>query len=319
MAQKRRSSHSVPSHEHIEGLFSKHGQVVAALARSLLERAPGERVTRMQEYAARLDASVGTIQAALTYLTSVDAAQFEMRGRLGTYVTALNYPLLWTLAMRRPLVGALPFPYSHRFAGLATGLREQFDRLPLNVELRFMRGAAQRARALAAQQCDWALMSRHAAVENPRLAIIAELGIDTYMAGHILLFRDTSASGVRDGMRIGMDVTSSDHAFIVRAACQGRTVEFVEIEYAQGLQLVVSGAIDATVWSCEDVPADSANLLLVPLAPADYPALAALGEATIVVDQGDRGAAAIIRTALNIEELQQTQQAVIGRKRLPAY
>ncbi len=319
MARNRRPTHHGPPIERVDALFSKHGQVVAALAHSLLERAPGERITRVQEFAARLDASVGTVQAGLSYLSSVGAARLEAHGRLGTYVVELDYPLLWMLAMHRPLVGALPLPYSRRFAGLATGLRTQFDRLPLNVELRFMRGAAQRARALAAHQSDWALISRHAAAEHPELEVVLDLGPETYMAGHILLLRGASSTGVCDGMRIGLDRTSADHDFIVRAACRDRQIELVEIDYAQGLQLVVSGVIDATVWSREDVPAEIGDLALIPLEVQVYPELVALGEAVIVVDRGNRAAAAVIRAAISIAELCAIQQDVIGRRRLPAY
>ncbi len=302
-----------------ETLFSKHGQIVAALARSLLERAPGDRITRVHEYAARLDASVGTVQAGLQYLTATGAVQLEARGRLGTYVVAINYPLLWAIAMRRPLVGALPLIYSRRLIGLATGLRTQFDRLPLDLELRFIRGSAQRVQALATHQCDWALLSRHAAVQYPELDVVAELGPDTFMAQHALILRDAAASGVQDGMRIGVDSSSGDHTFIVHAICRERCVEFVEIDYAEGLHLVMSGAIDGTVWSREDVPSEITDLSVIPLSPHDYPEIIALGTATLVVDKGNRTVAAVLRAALDMDELRLIQYEVVQRRRMPAY
>lgn len=302
-----------------EPLFSKHGQIVVALARSLLERTPGDRITRVHEYAARLDASVGTVQAGLQYLTSVGAVRLEARGRLGTYVAAIDYPLLWSIAMHRPLVGALPLIYSRRLIGLATGLRTQFDRLPIDLELRFIRGAGQRVQALAAQQCDWALLSRRAAMQYPEIDIVTELGPDTFMAQHALILRDAAAAGIQNGMRIGVDPSSADHTLIVQTICREQRVEFVEIDYAQGLHLVISGVIDGTVWSHEDVPAEIANLQVLPLSANDYPELVALGTAVMVVDKGNRPVAALLSAAIEIHELRLIQNEVLERRRTPAY
>src|SRR4051812_18657515 len=168
-------------------LLSKQGLVITELARSLLLCETGDRTARVQEYAERLDASVGTVQVALTYLQSVGAAQLEPRGRLGTYARMLNYPLLWKLALNRPLSGGMPLPYSRRFEGLATGIRLQFAQQPLDLDLRFMRGAAQRMQLLATGMLDWALVSRFAAetaaAHGFAIDTVLLLGPDTYMAG----------------------------------------------------------------------------------------------------------------------------------------
>lgn len=319
MTRNRQFDRLLPAHADDESLFSKHGQIVAALARSLLERTPGDRITRVHEYAARLDASVGTVQAGLQYLTSVGAVHLEARGRLGTYAVTIDHPLLWSIAMRRPLVGALPLIYSRRLIGLATGLRTQFDRLPIDLELRFIRGAGQRVQALASQQCDWALLSRHAAMQYPEIDVVTELGPDTFMAQHVLILRDAAAPGIQDGMRIGVDPSSGDHTLIVHATCRRHGVEFVEIDYAEGLNLVMSGVIDGTVWSCEDVPSEIADLRVLPLNANDYPELVNLGTAALVVDKGNRPVAAVLGAAIETNELHLIQNEVLERRREPAY
>jgi hypothetical protein len=319
MTRNRQFDRLLPAHADDEPLFSKHGQIVAALARSLLERKPGDRITRVHEYAARLDASVGTVQSGLQYLMAVGAVHLEARGRLGTYVVAISYPLLWGIAMRRPLVGALPLTYSRRLIGLATGLRTQFDRLPIDLELRFIRGAGQRVQALASQQCDWALLSRHAAMQYPEIDVVAELGPDTFMAQHVLILSDAAASGMQDGMRIGVDPSSADHTCIVYATCHGQCVEFVEIDYAEGLHLVMSGVIDGTVWSREDVPSEITDLRVIPLSTNDYPELEALGTAVMVVNKGNRSVAAVLGAAIEMNELRMIQNEVLERRRTPAY
>ena len=125
------------THEYTFELLSKQGQVITALASQLLASKPGDSIQRVQDYAVSLDTSVGTIHSSLNYLQSIGAATLEGRGRLGTFVQGLDYPLLWSLAIRRPIVGAMPLPYTRRLEGLATGIRSQFDRPHLNLDLRF--------------------------------------------------------------------------------------------------------------------------------------------------------------------------------------
>ena len=103
-------------------LLSKYGIAVTELARMLILCVPGQRLARVQEYAERFDVSTGTAQAALSYLQSAGAATLEARGRLGSYVRELRYPVLWSLGVQRPIVGTMPMPYSRRFEGLATAV-----------------------------------------------------------------------------------------------------------------------------------------------------------------------------------------------------
>ncbi len=304
------------------GLLSKHGMVVAELARALLDCKPGERVARVQEYAIRLDASVGTVQSALDYLQSAGAADLVARGRLGTYVRNLHYPLLWAFGQQRPLVGALPLPYSRRIEGLATGIRLQGTRQPMDVDLRFMRGATQRLEALAAHRCDWALVSRfaaeHAAVHGLLVDTVALLGPESYMAGHVLLVR-AGVSGLLDGMRVGIDSHSTDHAYSVRSVCSGARVDLVEIEYHQALRLLASGEIDATVWNAEDIPADLVSLAVVQLNGSRDPNMALLAEAALVVRRANRASAHVVEALVDLAELRQVQLEVVSHQRRPAY
>jgi hypothetical protein len=308
---------------HTPALLSKQGVVVTGLARALLACAPGERIGRVQDYAARYNASLGTVQAALEYLHTIDAVRLDARGRRGTYARVLDYPALWRLGTRRPVVGALPLPYSLRFAGLATGLREQFHAAGLDLDMRFMRGATRRLQALSAGDCDWALVSRYsaetAAAHGFAVAAIALLGPESYMAQHVLLVGPPDAEGLRDGMRVGVDFDSNDHTVLVRLLSRGLRVELVPIEYSQGLRLVSSGVIDATVWSREDLPLDLAAPAVIPLDPAAYPQLGPLGEGALVIGQGSRAVAHLLGAVLDVAGLQRTQAAVVRRERQPAY
>ena len=139
------------------------------------------------------------------------------------------------------------------------------------------------------------------------------------MANHVLLLRAPNATGLQEGMRIGVDFQSTDHVYVVRAVSRGKQVDLVEIEYSQGLRLVNSGAIDATVWSQEDIPLDLDTLTVIPLDPRTDPAIGRLSEGAIVINQGNRAMMHVLNVVLDRDKLLRTQQEVVQQVRLPAY
>ena len=311
-----------PPHKLATALLSKQGLVVAKLASELLHSIAGERIGRIEAYAERFDVSVGTVQMALGYLQSTEAADFDVRGRLGSFVRQLDYPLLWLLALNRPISGALPLPYSRHFEGLATGIRLQFEQQALDLDLRFMRGSAQRLQALASWTSDWALVSRFAAetaeAHGFEVEIVLLLGPESYLGQHMLLLRP-GATDLADGMRVGVDMQSSDHVYSVRAAIRGHSVELVEIDYSQGLEQLVAGAIDATVWSQENIPAGLPIVRVYPSNLQTDPTLARLSEGAIVVGRGNRAMLNILHATLDLAQLRAIEQEVVGLVRRPAY
>ena len=303
-------------------LLSKQGVVITALANDLLRAGPGDQLTRIQEYAVRFDVSVGTVQTALRYLQAKGGAMLETRGRLGSFVHSVNYPLLWSLALNQPISGALPLPYSRRFEGLATGVRQQFERRALDLELRFTRGSAQRLQELIGKTRDWALMSRFAAetavAQGVAVSIALLLGPDSYMAQHVLLLRQDRAQ-LMDNMRVGVDMQSSDHVYAVQTMTRDRHVELVDIDYSRGLRLLVSGVIDATVWSQEDVPADTQITVISAAQLHNDAALTKLSEGALVIRADDAAMLNILLETLDVAQLGEVAQEVVRQSRRPAY
>lgn len=303
-------------------LLSKHGQVVAQLATELLSRVPGDQTLRVQEYATLFDASAGTVQSALNYLQAAGAARLEGRGRRGTVIRELQYPLLWSLALNRPMLGMMPLPYTKRFEGLATGIRSQFSDYPIDLELRFMRGATNRLQTLSSRECDWVVLSQFAAetanAHGFEVEIVMTLAPQTYMAQHVLLL-PASFTHLQDGMKVGIDLKSPDHSAVVRSISRGKQVKFIEIDYSQGLELTRAGTIDATVWSREDIPTEFENLAFVSLDEQAEPILKQTSEAAIVVSRGNLPALHVLRATLNQPKLCQIQQDIVQKLRLPSY
>lgn len=293
------------------------------LSRLLLHTAPEQRLPAMQQIATQQDVSVGTVQAAMQYLLSEQIVSVENRGRLGAFVQSLDYPRLWVLAQQRAMTAILPMPYSRHLEGLATGLRETFDRLSLDLALRFMRGSTARTERLHAQQCDWVVTSRYAAeaawAHGFDTEIILALGEDTYTVNHVLVLNGHDR--LLPDMRVGIDTHSSDHAYVVRQISRGTPVNMVEIDYSTGIDRLLLGEIDATVWTEQDLPVlpDHVQVRQVDDDLFEREHLQKLGEAVIIALPDAAPVAHILKATLDPDLLRATQRSVIAGQRRATY
>ncbi|MFO7632445.1 MAG: GntR family transcriptional regulator YhfZ [Caldilinea sp.] len=303
--------------------MTKHGQIVMVLARALLDASPGDRLLPMQEYAELFQAGAGTVQSALDYLQDIDAAKLEPRGRLGTYVMEVDYLRLWQISYSQPMIGAMPLPYLRHIEGLATALQSQFGEAKISLALRFMRGSTERLQALASGVIDWVLVSRFAAntanAHGFAVRTSISLGENSYLAGHVLLLRNHLNAKLIDGARLGVDFLSADHTYISRSISRGKQIQLVNIQYDQSLDLLAAGAIDAVVWTNQDVPVSLTDVTIMQLNVDDDPALAQLSEAVLVTDQGKNAPANLLQAIINVPELIKIQHSVIERSRIPSY
>jgi hypothetical protein len=311
------------THKHTFELLSKQGQVITELAKQLLTSRIDDSILRVQDYATELDTSVGTIHSSLNYLQSIGATQLEGRGRLGTFVQSLDYPLLWSIAVGRPLVGAMPLPYTRRLEGLATGIRTQFDHPHINLDMRFVRGSTNRLQKLSSATIDYAIVSQFAAdtahVHGFDIDVVLTLDAGSYTSRHVLLLSDTNTHDIQDGMRVGIDMASADHARIVHTVCRGKSVEFIHIDYIQALQLLNSHQIDATVWTEEDLPVEFASLKVMALDKEKYGILKSLSVAVIVVQKNNAQIMSILKSLLDSAGLQNIQRDIIEFNKIPSY
>ena len=143
-------------------LISQQGKVVIAISKIFLNCKPGDKIERYQDYAARFQVGVGTVQAALKYLQDVEAINLSSKGHLGTFIAEINYPQLCALAGQDVIVGGMPLPYSRRYEGLATGLNKAFADANLGINLLFCRGSMNRIKTLIQGRYDFILLSKYA-------------------------------------------------------------------------------------------------------------------------------------------------------------
>ena len=107
--------------------MNKKEQAMLSIAREIVFSEAGERIPSIIEYSQKYNISVGLIQKALMSLQEEGALEIERRGVLGSYIKKINNEILMEKSVFGSLVGVMPLPYSKRYEGLATGIKNNFE------------------------------------------------------------------------------------------------------------------------------------------------------------------------------------------------
>jgi hypothetical protein len=305
-------------------LVSKQGVAVLKLAQMLVTHQKGDRLEPIQDYAETYNTGVGTMHAAIAYLQEIEAIKIDSRGHLGTFLLDINYPLIWSLFGQNHIVGGMPLPYSRRLEGLATGLYEAFEQAGVALNLVYTRGSLNRLQNLAMEKFDFVIMS-HFAFNNAlkrglSIEEVLNLGVGSYVSQHIILLANGDKKEIEDGMRVGIDPSSIDQVLLTKEACQGKNVEYVDINYMNLMTSMKKGQIDVTIWNADDFYASSYPFRAVPLSQTEEAAhLQENTEAVIVAGLSNNLILHTLRSIINTDLVRSIQQQVMDNQRLPTY
>lgn len=307
---------AIPTHE--TSRLTRAGAAAVALARVLLLEHPGSRLPTVSEYAARLGVGLGTVQRALRMLEEGGAIELEARGRLGTYLTAIDRARLWETSQSGLLLGLMPLPYTRRYEGLATGLRASMAELEIPFSIAFMSGAHTRIKALEPTG-SFAIVSKLAAgrmtERRRRIREVIDFGPGSFVEGHCLVWAPKAR---RRRPRIGIDLESLDQVEFARREF-GEDAELLDVPYLQVVEQLRSGAFDVTIWA-RDALRDVADLEITDFSsPAAREAEPLNTSAVIVTDSDDALTAALLENELDVEAVTGVQAAVLAGERPPRY
>lgn len=305
-----------------EKLFSKHGIAAKQIARMLLTIQEGQRLPRIDDLVIRFDLSRGTAQGAIRLLENMNAVQLESRGHLGTFLVEKNQPFLWEIADMGAVIGMMPLPYSKRYEGLATGLVEGFEQVRIPFYISHVRGANYRIEAVQSRRCDFAVVSlwsaKKACERYPDLSIIQNLGINTFVRSHGILFADQEKNKMSSGMRVGIDLSSLDQRDLTYAECNQLDVEFVELNYMKIFHFLESGQIDAAIWNLDEVPPSAKWGIGTFRSQVAKEMNHTLSQAAILTHSKNQEVSSILET-ISVQQITQIQQQVLEGKKLPHY
>ncbi len=308
------------------------------IAADLLGRNVGERLPTTLRYQELLEVGSGTVQKALRDLESVGAVQTRARGHQGTYILELCVDKLWAIAGLGPVTGVMPLPNSAEWAGLATGLRSEFEKLGIPLQALYVHGSYNRATLVAEGKADFAILSReaasHAAARKGEWSTL-DLGPWTYYSvdSLVVLLRpgiadmDGSAPAdegqkAREIRVVGIDPDSYDHHQLTLAEfLDGTGLEYVHCAYPHIPAAVAEGMIDAAVWNRTmlAIPLELVGVVVRPLRRADAIALSRSLNRAVLLSRGLRSEVAAILGRIDRRSVTKVQGQVLTQEILPMY
>lgn len=302
-------------------LMGKNGIATVQLSREFLHYNIGEKIPTVSELSNDLKLARGTVQNAIKTLVDHEAVRIESKGHLGSYLVKKNVRILLAFSGVSSLLGAMPLPYSKRYEGLASGLivamENNYD-LPVN--LAYMRGAINRIFMVIQKRYDFAIVSKFAAnkfmeKKPDTIQIVANFGPYSYLSNHVLMFHDPNITEIKNGMKIGIDSTSLDQKELTLQVCNGKKVEFIEIEYSHLIDRILDGDIDATVMNIDEANDKHVKLNYQKISHVELDNT----EAVIIILKNDDLMAYLLQDLLDIETVLSIQKLVLEGKITPSY
>jgi hypothetical protein len=307
--------------EIFEPLYSKKVIILQKIAEELLFVDVNERIPKIGELAEKYQVGRGTIQTALKNLESVSCIKLDSRGHLGTFLRAKDVPCLLKYAGTSRIIGVMPLPYSKKYEGLASGFNSEFEKLDVNLNIAFMRGAKLRLEGVKEGRYDFALVSRYSALEaikeNKELEIALTFGTNTYVSKHAVIFADANNKKVKSGMKIGIDSFSTDQKTLTMAETKDLDVEYVDLNYMHLLQHLKAKSIDAAIWNTDEIDSEMYHTspLSSELAKKEEQQIT---EAVCVIRKDNKKLDYLLNL-LSINQVKETQRKVEEGNHIPKY
>lgn len=240
-----------------ESFLMKKGQVVRKLSSSLMKLKINDRLPSISEFQEEFDVSRGTVQNSIEFLKSIGGFDAVSKGRLGSFITELDYSVLQEYALEETIIGTMTLPYSRLYEGFATGIYGAFQEADVPLNLAYIRGAKERIKSVTSRMFRFAVVSKFAACEAIRkgepINIILDLGEKTYLSEHVLLLANKEKHMIENKMKIGIDFDSIDQYKLTEKLVTGLDVQLVEINGSQMISGLRSGLIDAGVWNIDEI------------------------------------------------------------------
>lgn len=310
--------------------FSKNQRTVQLLARDVLQREVGERLPTSLQYQEILGVGSGTVQKGLRVLESAGAIKLRARGAQGTFLLERRVGPLWAIAGLGHVTGTAPLPDSGESAGLASGLRNEFDELGIPLQMLYMHGSSNRLRTVAEGRADFAILSRGAG-ERAQLEGVGgrwtELDFGAYSyysyGSIVVLVRpQLDASNPSAARTFGIDRDSYDHTRLTFAEFpESSERRYETYDYPHIPAAVAEGRIDAAVWhrTAMAIPLELVGIQVRPLqTPAALEVCEALGRALLLAPREKPELEAVLRS-LDVARVRQAQEGVMRNEIAPVY
>lgn len=285
------------------------------IARELLILNIGDRVKSTQEYKSEFGLSVGTVHKAFEELELSGAIKLQKKGALGKILVEKSQELLIEKAELKHIVGVMPLPYTKRYEGLATAIKELFIQKGISFYFAYMQGSRIRTKMLKEGVYDFAIMSRLAyssqAIEGVKKVL--GFGPNSYVSDHVLL----SLKGSISGKRVGIDKNSEDQYYFSTQYFKDKECEFIEINSDNIIKYLREGVIDKAILSIDEL---EENLISdINVEKIDIQDKKNANEAVIVIKKDNELIESLVKDILNVDIITKIQKQVLNKEIPPRY
>lgn len=290
---------------------------IKAVSRAILGLEEAGRLPTTQELQASVGVGAGTIQKAFGLLEDLGAVSTRARGHKGRFVEHRDLGQLWRFADLSAVRAVLTPPGAHEVYGLVRGLRDEFDRIGVPLEIVHVRGGEERIEFLRANEHAFAVISAGLAgsVSPDSGFELMRLGRGTYYADGSILRLTRPGVEVSDAAtRLGIDPRSHDHRIISEAEFGPLDDRItVPVPFPQVPRALLEGRIDAGVWHemLLVVSPELAGIAVTPLTEHGEASVEGLTHA-VVVRRTDDACLAAVLSAISWSEVERVQRVVAG-------
>ena len=304
--------------EQIPLFYHKNGWVIIKMARDMFNMEVGDRLCSIAEYAAVFSSGRGTIQTAMNFLLENRCISLEKQGPKGSFLTEINRTKLWEFTDWGTLLGAIPVPSGEILPALITAINLSLDKTDVQFNLVYVIAAHNRLNGLASNRFNFVLTTRLAmkvsksGYEN--LEVATELPGCTYSVPYALLHHMERFEGIKDGMRIAVNVRSSEQAFLSEQICKGKKVQWLEMTHQESSRAFLNGEVDLLVVRPELFPYDpkkwNYKIQSIDFLGFDEDSTAPV----LVTNQANYGMRQLLQKHLDSKEVRKFQKMVLNKE-----
>ncbi|MEG0659549.1 MAG: GntR family transcriptional regulator YhfZ [Anaerorhabdus sp.] len=300
-------------------LFNKNASTIIFLSKLFIQMDIGTRIPTFEELSNEIGVARGTIQNSLKILHDAKAIIIKPKGHMGSYLVEKNGKALIQMADIRSFLGAMSLPYSKTYEGLATGLISCMqNEYEIPVSMAYMRDAVKRIDEMVKGNYDFTIVCKGSAEKaikagKPVLTVI-DFGPKTYLSAHVLLFSNSKAKDIEDGMRVGLAKGAREQNKWTKRMCKGKNVVFVNLDYSKIITALKMKEIDATVWNKDEI-----NDTLIQMNTKPIQSTKEDTSAVLMVSKNRPELVKLFKEIIDVEEVKKIQQEVIKENIPPQY
>lgn len=272
-------------------LVSGERRAVRELARQALATSVGEKLPTATDLQESANVGSGTVQKAFQILEDLGALRTRARGHMGRFLEEKDLAQLWGLSGFPEIRAILTPPGSPETYGLSEGLRLEFAKIGLPLDIEFVVGARERAEKAINSPFSLAFVSKGASTALEALPQIwgrVMLGPGSYYSkDSIVVLSNPNVDLNSKKIKIGVDRRSHDHKLLtIHRFGELKGLNLVDVGFPDVPAALLRGDIDAGVWHrmLLIITPELAGLRVSPLAKDSAKLMSELGPAVALFD-----------------------------------